>query len=184
MAGWRFHTLLSPVRALGMSGDGVGASRGPDNLETCWTPVVRFLDAQVLIATAWVAAAQGVVSEVQRLDQPSPAPRNSADSPTGAAHRRACPARRRRLDDADMSEFELPSNLARRLALHELPGSALRGWVAKLPGDGRAAGAAMVAAARPPVPARRRDVVGGAGANGCRGPAGAEGRLASSGGPA
>jgi hypothetical protein len=50
-----------------MSGDGVGASRGPDNLETCWTPVVRFLDAQVLIATAWVAAAQGVVSEVQRI---------------------------------------------------------------------------------------------------------------------
>src|SRR5664279_4356505 len=133
MAGWRFHTLLSPVRALGMSGDGVGASRGPDNLETCWTPVVRFLDAQVLIATAWVAAAQGVVSEVQRLDQPSPAPRNSADSPTGAAHRRACRARRRTLDDADMSEFELPSNLARRLALHELPGSALRGWVTELP---------------------------------------------------
>jgi streptomycin 6-kinase len=33
----------------------------------------------------------------------------------------------------DMSEFELPSNLARRLALHELPGSALRGWVAELP---------------------------------------------------
>ena len=133
MAGWRFHTLLSPVQALGMSGDGVGASRGPDNLETCWTPVVRFLDAQVLIATAWVAAAQGVVSEVQRLDQPSPPPRNSADSPTGAAHRRACRARRRTLDDADMSEFELPSNLARRLALHELPGSALRGWVTELP---------------------------------------------------
>lgn len=65
--GWTFHGLLSLTQTLAMSGEADAAARTLVELEQRRCPGFAFLEADVLLARAWVAAAQGAVTEAVRL---------------------------------------------------------------------------------------------------------------------
>jgi DNA-binding CsgD family transcriptional regulator len=61
--GWRLHCLLSLTQALAMAGDPAAARQALLELETERHPGFVFLEPEVVLAQAWVAAAEGVVSQ-------------------------------------------------------------------------------------------------------------------------
>lgn len=65
--GWTFHVLVTLTQTLAMTGERDAAAQALEQLEQSRHPAFAFLDAEVLLAKAWVAAAQGCVSEAQRL---------------------------------------------------------------------------------------------------------------------
>lgn len=65
--GWTFHCLVSLTQTLAMAGEGDAASQALEQLERRRCPAFGFLAADVLLAHAWVAAAQGAVSEAVHL---------------------------------------------------------------------------------------------------------------------
>ncbi len=65
--GWTFHCLVRLTQTLAMAGEGDAASQALEQLEQRRCPAFGFLAADVLLAHAWVAAAQGAVSEAVQL---------------------------------------------------------------------------------------------------------------------
>ncbi|MCW2913308.1 MAG: helix-turn-helix transcriptional regulator [Actinomycetia bacterium] len=65
--GWLFRYLLSLTQALAMTGDAVVARQTLAEMEAQRHPAFVFLDPEVVLARAWVAAAQGAVSEAITL---------------------------------------------------------------------------------------------------------------------
>ncbi|MGH3695892.1 MAG: LuxR C-terminal-related transcriptional regulator [Pseudonocardiaceae bacterium] len=61
--GWSFHGLVTLTGALGMSGDATSARRALVDMTAARHPLFLFLEPEVLLAQAWVAAAEGAVSE-------------------------------------------------------------------------------------------------------------------------
>jgi len=61
--GWKFHCLLNLTQALAMAGDAAGAKQALTELEAERHPGFPFLDPEIGVARAWVAAAEGAVSE-------------------------------------------------------------------------------------------------------------------------
>jgi DNA-binding NarL/FixJ family response regulator len=65
--GWKFHCLLSLTQALAMAGDTAAARHALTELEAERHPGFPFLDPEIVLARAWVAAAEGAVSEAITL---------------------------------------------------------------------------------------------------------------------
>lgn len=65
--GWTFHALLSLTQTLAMRGEADAAARAFAGLEQRRCPGFAFMDADVVLARAWVAAAQGAVTEAIEL---------------------------------------------------------------------------------------------------------------------
>lgn len=65
--GWRYATLISLTQALAVTGDVTGAERAQADLHRHRHPTLAFLDSEMILADAWVAAAQGAVSEAVAL---------------------------------------------------------------------------------------------------------------------
>lgn len=65
--GWTFHALLSLTQTLAMTGERDAAAQALEQLEQRRCPAFGFLEADVLLAHAWVAAAQGTVSKAVQL---------------------------------------------------------------------------------------------------------------------
>ncbi|MBC6468627.1 helix-turn-helix transcriptional regulator [Actinomadura alba] len=65
--GFLYFCLFSTTRALAVSGDVAGARRALAELWDAWHPALLILEPEMLLTRAWVAAAEGVVSEAVRL---------------------------------------------------------------------------------------------------------------------
>ncbi len=65
--GWTFHCLVSLTQTLAMAGEFAAAAQALDQLVARRCPGFGFLEAEVLLAHAWVAAAQGAVSQAVHL---------------------------------------------------------------------------------------------------------------------
>jgi DNA-binding CsgD family transcriptional regulator len=65
--GWTFRCLLSLTQALAVAGDPVAAREALTELEAGLHPGFAFLDPEIDLARAWVAAAEGAVSEAITL---------------------------------------------------------------------------------------------------------------------
>lgn len=65
--GWTFHCLVSLTQTLAMAGERDAAAQALEQLEQRRCPAFAFLEVEVLLARAWVASAQGAVSEAVRL---------------------------------------------------------------------------------------------------------------------
>ncbi len=65
--GWTFHCLVSLTQTLAVIGEPDAAAEALDQLLHRRCPGFGFLEAEVLLARAWVAAAQGAVSEALQL---------------------------------------------------------------------------------------------------------------------
>ena len=81
LGGWRFQALLGLTQALGMAGEGDAATRTLTELGTCRTPALRFLEPEALLAKAWAAAAQGVVSQAVDMANEGAALAKQTDQP-------------------------------------------------------------------------------------------------------
>jgi DNA-binding CsgD family transcriptional regulator len=62
-AGWAFTLLFDLPGALGMAGDATSARQAFGDMTAAWNPAFAFLGSEVLLAEAWVAAAEGSISE-------------------------------------------------------------------------------------------------------------------------
>jgi DNA-binding CsgD family transcriptional regulator len=61
--GWSFHALVALTSALGMTGEAALARQTQVNMTVARHPTFVYLEPEVLLAQAWVAAAEGAVSE-------------------------------------------------------------------------------------------------------------------------
>ncbi|PSK63229.1 putative HTH-type transcriptional regulator [Micromonospora sp. MH33] len=68
-AGFLYFCLLSATRGLAVSGDRVAARRSLEELEAQQHPALLVLQPEMLLTRAWVAAAEGAVSEAVALAQ-------------------------------------------------------------------------------------------------------------------
>jgi DNA-binding CsgD family transcriptional regulator len=64
---WAFESLVGLTRALAMSGDAVAARKALIELHAQRHPGMAFLDPEIVLAQAWVAAAEGALSEAITL---------------------------------------------------------------------------------------------------------------------
>jgi DNA-binding NarL/FixJ family response regulator/tetratricopeptide (TPR) repeat protein len=65
--GWRYQTALGLATSLGMAGDAAAARGALDELEAVRHPGFGCWDGELLLARAWVAAAEGITSEAVEL---------------------------------------------------------------------------------------------------------------------
>jgi DNA-binding CsgD family transcriptional regulator len=63
MGGWLFRCQLSLTQALAMAGEGGAATQAMGELEQNRHPGFAFLEPELMLARAWVAAAEGAVSQ-------------------------------------------------------------------------------------------------------------------------
>ncbi|MGH3945600.1 MAG: helix-turn-helix transcriptional regulator, partial [Pseudonocardiaceae bacterium] len=66
-AGVAFTLLFDLPGALGMAGDATSARQAFGDMTAAWNPAFAFLEPEVLLAQAWVAAAEGTVTEAVAL---------------------------------------------------------------------------------------------------------------------
>ncbi|MGQ0719058.1 MAG: LuxR C-terminal-related transcriptional regulator, partial [Pseudonocardiales bacterium] len=66
-AGWAFTLLFDLPGVLGMAGDATTARQAFGDMTAAWNPSFAFLGPEVLLAEAWVAAAEGSISEAVAL---------------------------------------------------------------------------------------------------------------------
>ncbi|MGH3838854.1 MAG: helix-turn-helix transcriptional regulator, partial [Pseudonocardiaceae bacterium] len=66
-AGWAYTLLFDLSGALGMAGDATSARQAFRDMTATWNPAFAFLEPEVLLAQAWVAAAGGTVTEAVAL---------------------------------------------------------------------------------------------------------------------
>jgi DNA-binding CsgD family transcriptional regulator len=65
--GWLFVCLIELTRALAVSGDTAAARQAMADMETARHPGFAFMDPEMMLARAWVVAAEGSVSEAVAL---------------------------------------------------------------------------------------------------------------------
>ncbi|MCW6007228.1 LuxR family transcriptional regulator [Micromonospora sp. CPCC 205371] len=65
--GWRYVTLIALTRALALAGDLDDAHRAADELAEHRHPGLALMDAEAVLARAWVAAAEGALSRAVAL---------------------------------------------------------------------------------------------------------------------
>ncbi|HVW43471.1 MAG TPA: helix-turn-helix transcriptional regulator, partial [Amycolatopsis sp.] len=91
--GWVFGSLLALTSALGMAGDAAGARAALADLAMAAHPAFVFRDPEVTLARAWVAAAEGAVSEATALARDAARTAAALDEPAQevvASHTAVC----------------------------------------------------------------------------------------------
>jgi len=81
MGGWPFRCRLGVTQALACAGDAAAARRAMTDLDANVHPGLLFLTAELTLARAWVAAAEGSLTEAVQLARTAAANANEAGQP-------------------------------------------------------------------------------------------------------
>lgn len=81
MGGWLFRCRLGVAQALALTGDAAAARRAMTRLDADRHPGLLFLATEVTLARAWVAAAEGSLTEAVQLAQTAAADARAAGQP-------------------------------------------------------------------------------------------------------